>query len=161
MYLIAKRQVRLHWSVLVGLESVVTGSAPHTPPPSTPYTQKLFKSNLDIVVNISCKFQSSLKISILLKIQSWRAVLICSRLTRGQAHTIWVMLKKGFLGSLAISSQSATENVKEKMSKAITLSVVGIYSSNKVQTVRKIVLQIFQEKYMGSDSIYREARNIT
>ena len=69
--------------------------------------------------------------------------------------------KKGFLGSLASSPQSANENVEEKMSKAITLSVLGIYSSNKVQTVRKIVLQISEEKYMGSDSIYREARNIT
>ena len=101
MYLIAKRQVRLPWSVLVGLESVVTGSAPHATPPSTPYTQKLFKSNLNIIVNISCKFHTSLKISTLLKIQSWRAVLICSRLTGGQAHTIWVMFKqRAFWGPL-------------------------------------------------------------
>ena len=61
--------------------------------------------------------------------------------------------KRGFLGSLAISPQSATENVEDKMSKAITLSVLGIFSSNQVQTARKIVLQIFKEKHMGSDSI--------
>ena len=101
MYLIAKRQVRLPWSVLVGRESVVTGLEPSTPLPSTPYTQKLFKWNLNIVVNISCKFHNSLKISTLLKIQSWRAVLICSRLTGGQAHTIWVMFKqRAFWGPL-------------------------------------------------------------
>ena len=69
-YAIANRQVRLPWSVLIGRESVVSPSwrvrHPH-PTPSTPYTPKLFKSNVNIVVNISCKFHSYLKISTWLK----------------------------------------------------------------------------------------------
>ena len=61
MYLIAKRQVRLPWSVSVGREPVVTGLEP-PPHPQHPITQKLFKSNLNIVVNISGKFHNCLNI---------------------------------------------------------------------------------------------------
>ena len=66
-YSVANRQVLLSWSVVIRRESVATGSAPPAPPPRTPYTQKLFKSIVNIVVNISCKFHSYLKISTWLK----------------------------------------------------------------------------------------------
>ena len=46
----------------VSRRAVGTVLAPPTPPPSTPYTQKLFKSNVYIVVNISCKFHKCLNI---------------------------------------------------------------------------------------------------
>ena len=76
-YSIANRQVRVPWSVLVGRESVVTGSAPPTPPPAPHIPKNMIENAFNSRKNVGAVVS-----------QSWRAVLICSRQPGGEARAL-------------------------------------------------------------------------
>ena len=131
-------------SALVRRESVVTGSAPPTPPPSTPYTQKLFKSNVNIVVNISCKFHNCLNILTSFNCKQTSASALVS------LDQSWIRRESVVTGSAPPTPPPSTPYT-QKLFKSIVNIVVNIsckfHSYLKISTWLK--MHLIHEKTLG------------